>query len=199
MKLFVLGATGGTGVELVRQAPVRGHSVTAFGRSAAAPPAVSVAGDVADARGLEPAMRGHDAVVFTLGPRNFGPTTLCSTSMRAVLPAMQAAGVRRIVGVSLAILFPGILGPIGAIGRYILRHGAADALEMERALAASPLDYTIVRPPPLTNGAGSGRWRAEVDALPRFGLSIARADLAAFVLEILEKSLFTRSLVGVAR
>ena len=33
MKLLVLGATGGTGLEMVREAIERGHSVTAFVRS----------------------------------------------------------------------------------------------------------------------------------------------------------------------
>lgn len=41
MKLVVLGASGGTGLEIVRQAIERGHSVTAFVHRAKPNPAAS--------------------------------------------------------------------------------------------------------------------------------------------------------------
>jgi putative NADH-flavin reductase len=199
VKLFILGATGGTGLELVRQAPGRGHQVTAFGRSAAPEPAVNVKGDVMDAAALAPAMKGQDAVVFTLGPRTMEPTTLYSKGMEATLKAMGDAGVQRLAVVSLAILFPGIMGPIGRIGRWFLRNGANDAEVMEREVQASKLDWTIVRPPRLTNGGATGHWRSELDALPKGGWRISRADLATSLLELLEKHLYSQHLIGVCR
>jgi putative NADH-flavin reductase len=199
VKLFILGATGGTGLELVRQAPGRGHQVTAFGRSEAPAPAINVKGDVFDAASLAPAMAGHDAVVFTLGPRQLGPTTLYTQAMAATLPAMRQAGLERLVVVSLAILFPGIMGPIGKIGRFFLRHGAADAEAMEKQVMATDLDWTITRPPRLTDGKPTGQWRTEIDALPKGGWRIARADLATCILELLEKNAYPKHLIGVCR
>jgi putative NADH-flavin reductase len=199
LKLFILGATGGTGLELVRQAPGRGHVVTAYGRSEAPAPAVNVKGDVLDTHALAGAMTGHDAVVFTLGPRSLGPTTLYTSAMSATLPAMRESGLRRLVVVSLAILFPGVMGPIGRIGRWFLRYGADDAEAMERQVTTTDLDWTVLRPPRLTNGAPTGRWRTEVDALPKGGWRIARADLATCNLELLEGHAHSKHLLGVCR
>ncbi|MBO0720810.1 MAG: NAD(P)H-binding protein, partial [Blastocatellia bacterium] len=72
MKLFVIGATGRTGSEIVRQGLSRGHQVTAFVRS---PEKMKlrnerlsvVAGDVRDEKRLFDVLRDHDAVFSTLG------------------------------------------------------------------------------------------------------------------------------------
>src|SRR5258708_36649311 len=74
MKLLVLGATGGTGVEIVRQAIEHGHSVTAFVRSPERlkpfRDRISVKqGNLWDAAELEPVIKGHDAVLSASGPR----------------------------------------------------------------------------------------------------------------------------------
>src|SRR3981189_3297872 len=74
MKLVVLGATGGTGLEIVRQAIQHGHSVTAFVRS---PERLKLfrdkitihEGDLLNSAELEKAIQGHDAVVSGFGPR----------------------------------------------------------------------------------------------------------------------------------
>jgi putative NADH-flavin reductase len=74
MNLFVIGATGRTGREIVEQALARGHDVTAFVRS---PESISqrnerltiVRGNAMDENELRGAMQNHDAVVSTLGSR----------------------------------------------------------------------------------------------------------------------------------
>src|SRR5579862_5484808 len=104
MRVFVLGATGRTGVELLDLALARGHSVTAFVRS---PRKVArrderlavVEGRVNDARTMATAMTGHDAVVSVLGPTPWqaiaGGTTLMRESTTTALAAMQQAQVNR--------------------------------------------------------------------------------------------------------
>src|SRR6266581_8107917 len=74
MKLVVLGATGSTGLEIVRQAIEYGHSVTAFVRSPERLKSfrdrISVKeGNLLDAAELEPVIKGHDAVLSAFGPR----------------------------------------------------------------------------------------------------------------------------------
>jgi putative NADH-flavin reductase len=74
MKLFVIGATGRTGLEIVHQALARGHHVTAFVRS---PESITLRnerltvlkGNVTDENQLFNAMQSHDAVLSALGPR----------------------------------------------------------------------------------------------------------------------------------
>jgi putative NADH-flavin reductase len=198
-KLFILGATGGTGLELVSQGLARGHAVTALVRSPEKlpprPGLTVIKGEVSDAAALTRAMAGHDAVLFTLGPGGMGPTRIYTDGMKATLEAMAAAGVRRLIAVSVAMLFPG--GPLVWLVRTLLRHGARNAEAMEALVEASDTRWTLVRPPRLTNQPARGKWRVAVRALPSFGLKISRADLAAFVLEVLEKNQYERELVGV--
>src|SRR5437763_14657298 len=74
MKLVVLGATGATGLEIVRQAIEHGHSVTAFVRSPERlqpfQDRITVKqGDLLNSAELEPVIKGHDAVLSGFGPR----------------------------------------------------------------------------------------------------------------------------------
>src|SRR2546428_13712349 len=74
MKLVVLGATGGMGLEIVRQAIEHGHSVTALVRS---PDRLKpfrdrmtvTQGNLLNSSDLKRAIKGHDAVLSAFGPR----------------------------------------------------------------------------------------------------------------------------------
>jgi len=66
-------------------------------------------------------------------------------------------------------------------------------------VTASDLDWTIVRPPRLTNGPVTGRYRIEDDRMPRGGSSVSRADVAHFLLDELERGAHVRRMVGMAR
>src|SRR6266404_6674135 len=113
MKLVVLGATGGTGLEIVRQAIERGHSVTALVRSPdrlkAFRSRITVEqGDLLNRAELEKVIRGHDAVLSGFGPRV--PIAKADAHLRqqfagALTSAMRRAGVRRVVIESVAFLF----------------------------------------------------------------------------------------------
>ena len=87
MQLFVLGATGGTGRELIGQALSRRHRITAFVRNrqklAAREGLTLVQGDLLNAEALSVALAGHDAVVSAVGPTGLGRTTIMRDSARA--------------------------------------------------------------------------------------------------------------------
>ena len=78
MRLLIIGATGGTGLQVTSQAVEGGHRVTAFVRSpqklgSLRHRVVVREGDprsVADLRAMLP---GHDAVISTLGPQEWDP------------------------------------------------------------------------------------------------------------------------------
>ncbi len=103
MHLLIVGATGGTGLELVTQALERGHDVTAFVRKPSALKMTHerlrvVQGDVMDAASLRQAMAGQDAVLCALGHKRwFYPTRILSQGTANILSAMQGSGVRRLV------------------------------------------------------------------------------------------------------
>jgi len=203
MRLLVLGATGGTGRSVIRQAGKRGYEITAFVRSpqkfGSLIDHVTVRqGDPRSVAELQKVLPGHVAVLSALGPPGPGPTTILREAARSTVDAMQIAGPRRLIVVSAAVLFRD-LGFLGRVLRHtLLKNVAEDSAEMEHIVMASGLDWTIVRPPRLTNGSLTGRYRAENGHLPgRSALaSISRADVAHFLLGELEHGSHTHRIVG---
>lgn len=203
MRLFILGATGGTGRQLVDQALARGHQVTAFVRSpeklGARREGLSVRqGDPRDAAALNVALPGHDAVLSALGPPGPRRSTILSDSARSTVSAMQSSGIRRLLIVSAAILFED-LGLLAAVlRRTLLKNVVIGSGEMERIVAASDLDWTIVRPPRLTNGKLTARYQVADNRFPPGKQTLSRADVADFLLNELDRGAHVRRIVGQA-
>ena len=203
MKLLVLGATGGTGREVVAQALRHGHDVTAFVRDPRKMAGTDgrlrvVVGSTTDGEGaVAQAVRGQDVVVSALGRRNsFRSSDLIARSMRAIVPAMESQGVQRLIVVSAygvgdsgrdAALLPRLMY------RLLLRDIFADKKAGEDYLRRSGLDWTLVYPVALTNGPRTGRYRVGErlelrGVLPR----ISRADVADFILTQLGSTAYRR-------
>jgi len=205
MKVLVLGATGGIGLELVRQAIERSYSVTAFVRS---PERLKefqnriavIQGDVLNSDELERAVEGHDAVLSGFGPRvpiSKGDANLLRDFATALTTAMQHVGVCRVVVVSTAFLFKdSILPPTYLIGRMFFAGIVTDASAMETVIRASELDWTIVRPPQLTDKPYTGKYRVREEHLPRFGFNISRADVADCLIKALENRASVKKILG---
>jgi len=195
VKLTIFGATGGTGRQLVRQALAAGHEVTAVVRGEATglgtdPHLTVVRANVMDPSAVESAIVGRDVVISAIGPRDLKPTTVCTDSARSIITAMRAVGVRRFIVVSANGpfsegdgFFTKVL--IKPIVQWILRHPFADVVRMESQVRDSGLEWTILRPPRLTNGALTGHYRRAFNRNVRGGFSISRADLAHCALECL--------------
>ena len=167
MKLVIFGATGGTGRHLVEQALAEGHQVTAFARR---PAALQVrhdrlriaAGDVSDAAQVESAIEGQDAVLSALGATK--KQAICADGMANILAAMRRAGVRRVI----------VLSAFGASDSHdrslytrllwlFIRERMADKDRMEQLIKRSDLEWTLVRPPRLTDGPRTQRYRSGPD------------------------------------
>ena len=220
MKLTIFAATGGIGRHLVGQAIAAGHDVTAVARNPASLPAEvrAVRADLATAEpaALATAVGGADAVLSALGPRSKAEYGIASTGTRAITGAMQAAGVRRVVVVSAApvgtVASPRRPQPLkhdpgdGFVMRHLLsplitaalRDQYADLALMEDILADSGLDWTAVRPPRLTNKAGTGAYRTAYGRNVRRGLTVSRADVAHLMLAVLGQPETVGQTIGVA-
>ena len=195
-KILVLGATGGTGQLIIGQALAKGYDVTALVRSpekGAGLTGVKLAiGDARDETALRQAIRGQDAVVSALGtpPSPFKEVTLLSTATRALVNAMQAEGVSRLVAITGigagdsaghgGFAFDHLILPL------LLRHVYADKNRQEAIIRQSGLDWTLVRPAVLNDKPGKGAPRALEDLSQFHGGTIARADVAAFIVDELE-------------
>ena len=202
MKLFLLGATGAIGQLLVQFALADHHEVTAYVRSpekmaAAADDLTVVKGDVFNAEEMARAMRGHDAILSAFGPLTVRASTLRREFGRALVAAMRQSGVRRAQVVSAAFLFPEI-GFLGAILKATLfRQMIPDMAGMEKEICQPDLDWTIVRPPRLTQGPARQVYRIQDGDLPQGGTSISRADVAQFMIAEAEKPAHHQKIVGI--
>lgn len=208
LKLVVLGATGATGLEVVRQATERGHSVTAFVRTpdrlAAAQNRIAVKkGDLLDSSQLAQAIEGHDAVISAFGPRlpiTKADAHLLQQFAAALTTAMENTKVRRVVVESVAFLFQdSIIPPAYLLGRLLFPSIVADSAVMERIFYETGLDWTMVRPPELTNKPYTGKYRVREGHLPRFGFKISRSDVADFMIKSVENPFTSRKIFGVSQ
>jgi putative NADH-flavin reductase len=153
-------------------------------------------GNATDENQLFEAMQNHDAVISTLGPRKvFKPSSLLNDSAIAASRAMQRSGVKRLVVLSAAAHFPGIPNRIAG---FILRNHMRDSLAMEKIVQANGLDWTIARPPRLTQG-DSLNYRSREGAAPRMGFTLSRKAVAAFMLDAIEQKKHVRKIVGIAK
>ncbi|MEW2163004.1 NAD(P)H-binding protein [Streptomyces sp. NPDC007084] len=209
MKLTVLGATGGIGQEIVRQALGAGHEVTAVVRD---PARLSVTGaglevfraDLTDPGALRSAVAGRDAVLSGLGARRRKDAGVAARLTRTVLGAMEAEQTRRLLVVSAGPVGPAAVED-GFLDRAmrgmissLLKDVYADLREMEAALAASATDWTSVRPPRLQDKPLTGSYRTVVGGFPPRGRFIGRADVAHAMLAMTDDPATVKQGVGVA-
>lgn len=188
MKIAVFGATGGTGKQVVTQALTAGHHVAALVRDPAGP-AVDhermhvVVGELDQQDRVEEVVRGSDAVISALGTSQKGPVTVCTDGIRSILAAMDHSGVRRLVAVSAHGAAETHDHSLYSLAVWAsLADKMRDKEVMEALIRASDVDWTIARPPALTNGPLTGTYRTGTDLKIRLTSRISRADLAAFLL-----------------
>jgi putative NADH-flavin reductase len=205
MNLFVLGATGHTGTHIVDIALSRSHNVTAFVRSpqkiAQRDPRLKIVkGDPLSVQQLAKEIAGHDAVLSALGvrpPQAFRPHSVVGECAASTVAAMTQTGVKRIVLVSAAVLFPE-KGISFAFFRWLLKHISRDLETAEGIVRSTPFEWTIVRPPRLTNSTDA-KFRIVRDALPPKGSVASFRAVAAFMVDVVEQRSHFRELVGLAR
>lgn len=210
MNLTIFGATGGTGTCLIERALSAGDTVTAVVRDPARlaipqhPRLRILTADVMDPDSITAAVTGADAVLTAVGPRGTGETTVITDSVSSIIAAMQKTGGRRLLMLSGSIVADDgesaylryLLKPVAR--RTFLRHVCADMRAGEAVVEASALDWTIVRPPRLTSKPTSGTYRTAVDRNLPHGFSVARADLAACMLSLIDDPTAIRRRIGIA-
>ncbi|ARQ69286.1 NAD(P)-dependent oxidoreductase [Streptomyces marincola] len=186
MRLAIFGATGRSGRILIEHALQLGHQVTALARTPERIPPHErlhvVAGDVRDRAPVSRTIQGADAVVSALGRRRRGPA-ICTEGMRTILSAMAADGPRRLVALSnYGVAETRRRSPYVAVSWLLERPVLRDKERMEALIRASDTDWTLIRPPILTNGPRTDRYRTGAELRLTFTSKVSRADLAAFVL-----------------
>jgi putative NADH-flavin reductase len=211
MKITVIGASRGIGRKVVDYALERGHHVRAVARSAGGMDIVAdgfeaFPGDATDPEFLARAVEGVDAVVFALGaPRDIRvlrTTTLFSATTQALIPAMQDAGVRRLLvvtGFGAGDSYAKLSTPEKITYKLFLGRAYEDKALQEDLIKGADLDWTIARPGILTDNAMTGKY--EVLVAPgtwRQGV-ISRADVAHFLVHAAEDASHIRETPALQR
>ncbi len=196
--VFIVGAAGKVGRHLVEQLADKQHRVHALHRRAEQGPelkargATPVTGDLTatDVDTLAGQMAGSDVVVFTAGAGGAGievTNAIDGRGLELAVDAARQAGVRRFLLVS---AFPEA-GRNKAMGEgfenYMTVKKRADVY-----LAATDLDWVILRPGTLKDTAGTGR----VTAGPAIAYGdIPRADVAATLVALVEQPQLRRTII----
>lgn len=199
MRILVIGAAGRTGRLLVEQALGHGHHVRALVHTTelnlASERLEIVHGDVLRFGDVESAVAGVEAVVFMVSG-----AAARSAGVANVMHAMAASDVEHLVAVSAGGAFARndrrMSWSFRAQIATSLKKTYDDLERMEQLVAASGLDWTIVRLGGLSDGAQTGHYRVSQDgSLVAKPARLSRADAAAFILKTVETGTFTRRTV----
>ncbi|MGI5499221.1 NAD(P)-dependent oxidoreductase [Lentzea sp. CA-135723] len=204
-KVAVLGATGATGRQVVAASLRRGHRVVALVRRTGSFAPVAdlhevVWPEVADVPALTGALTGVDVVISALGGADKGPTTVCTDGVRSAVAAMEETGVRRLIAVSAHGVLETRDRSLYSVAVWAnVAARMRDKETMEPLITGSGLEWTIVRPPKLSDHDQSGEYRTGTDLRIRLWSSIGRADLAAFLVDEAENPRYVHARPRITR
>jgi uncharacterized protein YbjT (DUF2867 family) len=206
LRILVIGGTSGVGLETVRLALARGHTVTAMSRRAPAAPLQGdrlhyVQGDITRATDVLAAAANQDAIVtaVSIDPTR-RPVSLFSIGTRNVLDTMGASGTKRLIAIT--GIGAGDSRNHGGFGYdrvffpLMLRTIYEDKDREEAAIRASSVDWTIVRPGHMTHDAAAHGYWVVHDLTNVSGGAIARADVAHYIVAAIEGNLDSRGTVA---
>ncbi|MDX2139136.1 MAG: NAD(P)H-binding protein [Chloroflexota bacterium] len=199
MRIVVFGATGGTGQEIVQRALSVGHHVRAAVRTPSKmdyrdPNLEVFKADIYDPISVAAAIEGQEAVLTAVAPKGFSlteKTDLFSQSAKAILPAMQKHDVKRLIAVSTSARrgYSPDNHPVFEliIKNIFWRTLYSDVVAMDDLIMKSPVYWTLIRPPQVIDKPATGTYRiAEQKFAVPGGASIGRADLAAFIVSVID-------------
>lgn len=192
MNIAVIGASAGVGLETVKLALARHHTVITLSRSSIPLPAYprlkTIRGNALRKEDLRLVFDMADAVIVALGTGNSrAATTLYSDFARVLLETCGETGC----AVPFIILTGFGAGesencyslPAKLVFRFLLKKVYADKTRMEEIIRASKLSWIIVRPGILRNRPLTGKYRAETRLYKGIKIrTVNRADVAHYML-----------------
>jgi putative NADH-flavin reductase len=202
----IFGVSGRTGHALTAAARARRWPVQGLCRISSIAPTgtVVIHGEFHEPERVRQVVEGADAVCCVVGAHAPHRDAFCAAATRAIVAAMETAGCRRLLCVTGAMIgdVPTRSRPMAWMRTWFARRRPAvarDREEQEAVVAESALDWTVVKPPRLTEAAPAGRIAAGPDLAVGLRSSISRADLATFLLDEIAHPRFVRQRVIVLR
>ena len=207
MKIIIFGATGSVGIEIVKQALEQGHEVTAFVRN---PDKLEVKkssnlqlfkGDIANAESVKKAIQNQEAVFCAIGDGKIGKIRDVGT--KNIVEAMEKANIKRLI-CQTTLGMGDSYNNLNFIWKHImfgflLKKAFQDHKLQEQHILNSNLNYTIVRPSAFTDGTVTNKYKKGFDgSFKKLNLKISRADVAYFMLELLNKDKNIREAISIS-
>ncbi len=205
MKITVIGSTGKTGTEIIKQALAEKHKVTAFLRDPARLGIEDknlniVTGNIYKPETLTQAIKGQDVIIVALGTgQSLGKSTVRSTGTANVIQVMKDEKIKRLLAVS-AMGVGESWKDLSLFNRFffatLLKNSRTDHESQEKQIRDSGLEWTIVRPSGLTDDPGTGKYdfgegiRGNTSRIPR-------ADVAHLILKSMEDDSVVRKAVTI--
>jgi putative NADH-flavin reductase len=190
MKIAIMGASAGIGLQTTRLALERGHDVTTLSRRVVPHPDHAklnrVQGSATNPSDVRAAVEGTDAILVTLGVKSPFATTLFSDSARILLQVLKEKGSSPtlivLTGFGAGDSWSYNSFPMRLLFTLLLKAVYADKGEQERLIAGGYSRWEIVRPGRLTNGALTGHYRVLDELMEGLKVGgISRADVAHFM------------------
>lgn len=190
MKIGIIGASGGIGMHLVKQALADGHQVTGLVRSpekltVTHPNLKVIKGSAENADDIAKLVAEQDVICDCLGTKNVTkPQTMFSKSAENIakvikpeqlLIAVTGLGAGESKG-HCSYLYDNLFQPL------ILKRQYDDKNRQEKIIKEKIARWIIVRPGFLSNGKHTGQYRAITEFTGKHGARISRADVADFIL-----------------
>jgi len=190
MKISIIGASAGIGLECTKLALEHGHEVTTLSRRTVRLPGHAklhhVHGSAMNPSDVRPAIEGADAILVTLGVKSPFATTLFSESAHVLLRALRETHTSTtlivLTGFGTGDSWDYNALPMKLMFTMLLKKVYADKSEQERVISGGYPRWEIVRPGRLTNGIRTGRYRILDELVLGMQVgAISRADVAHFM------------------
>lgn len=209
MKLTVFGATGRTGLEIIKQAVERGYQVSVFVRNkdklGELKSKVEVhEGDIMSVEDVSKACRGSDVVISAIGPTKDSQPGFQPRAIQTIITSMQQLNLKRLISMTGA----GVRAPedhpkladkaIVSLMKIVAKKALSDGEQHAKVVIGSDLDWTIVRAPMLKDGPAKSAYMSGMVGDENLGISISRTDMASFILDTAEQARFIGKLPMVA-
>jgi putative NADH-flavin reductase len=212
MKILLLGATGRAGKHLLQQSLERGHIVHALVRDKSK---VTIThdhltlfeGSPGDKAALDNAMKGCEAVLSALNISRYNdwpwtrlrtPKDFLSSTMKLIIELMAKHNIQRIIFTSAWGVAETRRDIPGWFRWFIensnIKYPYDDHARQEELLKPTNLQWTAIRAAGLTNFKTKRRVIVSFNNTPKPHLTISRRNVAAFMLDALEKNLYVREM-----